>query len=376
MDSSAGDDQLSTWQLFLRSVEGISLINVWWLLGAVLVTVILIGVCVAVIRRHHRWWLVLLLPATLAATVASAAFAVNYELGWVSTVGKLFGVPPFDVGTPAQLANPTGKWPRGQVIETTIPGTTSGVGDHFAMVYLPPQYFDDPTATFPVVYALHGTPGVEDPRGEDAGPYDIFVNAEADNPAQAAAAAGQPVVVIAPVVSPMSKDTECVDGPMGNWQTYLSVDVPAWAGQYPRLRTGSQDTAIGGFSMGGTCAQVTALRLPDQFSSAGNLSGFTKASNEAGDAALFGSGSPAAYDSSAIIANDPAAKSVALWLGVGADDDPELVADMSSFAKAAQADGMTVEYTTYAGGHTFDVWRLAIADWIKWTAQRFYSAGN
>lgn len=354
-------------------MENVSLINIWWMLGAALITIILIGLAVTAVRRRHKWWLLVLVPVTLASVVLTAGFALNYELGWVSNVGKLFGVPPYDVGTDAQLANPQGNWPRGQVIETSIPGTSSGVGDRFAMVYLPPQYYSDPSATFPVIYALHGTPGVEDPRGEDAGPYDIFVNADADNPALAAAKAGRPVVVIAPVVSPMSMDTECVDGPMGKWQTYLTVDIPAWTAQFPRMRTSAADTAIGGFSMGGTCAQITALRHPDQYSSAGNLSGFTKASNAAGDAALFGSGSPAAYDSTAIIANDPAARSVALWLGVGTDDDPDLVADMTNFAKTAQADGMTVELTTYAGGHTFDVWRLALADWIDWAAKRLYA---
>jgi S-formylglutathione hydrolase FrmB len=295
----------------------------------------------------------------------------------VSTLGKLLGVPPYDPGSPDQIANPTGTWPRGQVIETSIPGPASGVGSHFAMVYLPPQYYTEPDATFPVVYALHGTPGFRDPRGEDAGPYDIFVNSEVDNAAQAAAKAGHPVVIIAPVVSPMSLDTECVDGPLGKWATYLTKDVPAWAAQYPRLRTAGDDTAIGGFSMGGTCAQVTALRNPQQYSVSGNLSGSPKASNEAGDAALFGTGpqaaKPSEYDSTAIIAANPQARTVKLWLGVGnADNEPGLVADMTTFADVARGYGMTVELVLYPGGHSFDVWRPAFGDWIPWAASALY----
>lgn len=375
----ASSDQLSGWQTFLRSIEEVPLLNLWWPLGFALLTVLLIVLAVLLVRRHHGWWLLLLVPLTLLSLLFTLGFAANYQFSGVTTLGKLLGVPPYDPGSPDQLANPKGTWPRGQVIETTIPGTASGVGTHFVMVYLPPQYYTDPEATFPVIYALHGTPGTTDPRGEDVGPYDIFVNSDADNPAAEAAKAGHPVVVIAPVVSPMSMDTECVDGPMGKWATYLTEDVPAWAAQYPRLRTGAASTAIGGFSMGGTCAQVTALRNPDQYSVSGNLSGDPKASNDKGDAALFGTGpgaeAPAAYDSTAIITTQPQSRTVRLWLGVGqSDGEAGLLPDMAAFVATARSLGMTVEYVTSPGGHSFDVWRPAFKDWIPWAASLLYEA--
>lgn len=368
---------LSTWQVLLRSVENVPLINLWWPIAFGVLTLLLIVTAVMVVRRHHRWWLFLIVPIAVVSLLFTVGFAANYQFSGVTTLGKLLGVPPYDPGSPDQLANPTGTWPRGQVIETTIPGPASDVGTHFAMVYLPPQYYTDRDATFPVIYALHGTPGGPDPRGEEAGPYDIFVNSDVDNPAAAAAKAGRPVVIIAPMVSPMSLDTECVDGPMGNWATYLTKDVPAWAAQYPRLRTGPANTAIGGFSMGGTCAQVTALRNPGQYSISGNLSGSPKAANDGGDAVLFGTGPGAAkaadYDSTAIITSQPEARSVRLWLGVGTGDgEPGLVADMTQFAATAKSLGMTVEFTTYPGGHSFDVWRPAFEDWIRWAAELLY----
>lgn len=371
---------LSTWQTFLRDIEEVPLLNPWWAIGAAAVTVALIVLMVIVVRRRHRWWLLALIPMTLVSLVLAVGFAVNYKLEIVDTMGKFFGIPPYDPGTPDEIARPSGTWPRGKVIEVSIPGTTSGVGAHPALVYLPPQYFSDSSATFPVAYALHGTPGVPDPRGNDYGPNDIMVGIEADNAGQVAAKEGHPVVIIAPVVSPMSGDTECVDGPMGKWETYLTKDVPDWAAQYPRFRTGAANTAIGGFSMGGTCAQNTALRHPGQYSISGNLSGYAKAFTDGGDAVLFGTGpnaaKPSDYESRAIIASQPASRTVRLWLGVGAaDGEAGLVADMTSFAEFARGYGMTVELEVYPvpAGHDFSTWKPAFREWLPWAADLMYS---
>ena len=126
-----------------------------------------------------------------------------------------------------------------------------------------------------MIYLLHGVPGFPTP-GVDSydGPATLFTSANADDPAQLlATSSDQPVVLIAPVISPMEADTECVDGVQGKWQTYLTGDVPAWTASHPRLRTGAQSTAISGYSLGGYCAQVAALRQPDRYGVAGNLSG-------------------------------------------------------------------------------------------------------
>lgn len=126
-----------------------------------------------------------------------------------------------------------------------------------------------------MIYLLHGFPGFPAP-GVDSydGPATLFSSAGADDAAQSLAiTSDQPVVLIAPVISPIEADTECVDGVQGRWQTYLTEDVPAWTSAHPRLRTGSESPAIGGFPLGGYCAQIAALRHPGQYGVAGNLSG-------------------------------------------------------------------------------------------------------
>ena len=56
---------------------------------------------------------------------------------------------------PAQWAT------QGRLESVTISGGRSGLRDH-AFVYLPPQYFDPgrQNERFPVLYMLHGSPGV------------------------------------------------------------------------------------------------------------------------------------------------------------------------------------------------------------------------
>ena len=245
------------------------------------------------------------------------------------------------------------------------------------MVYLPPEYFTDPNQTFPVVYLLHGVPGITVPGlADDGGPSGMFDAARVDDGAQAAAKNGHPVVLVVPVASPLNKDTECVDGMQGNWYTYLTVDVPTWVSAVPRLEQGCSQTAIGGMSMGGYCAQMLSLRNPDHYLVAGNLSGGNKAELPGGDDALYGSGRGATaaitYDSLNVIATQPESHSVRLWLEIGAQDDPPLVAGQKQVAEAAEAAGMTVVTQVVPGGHSYEVWRPAFAQWLAWTAPQLH----
>ena len=366
--------ELNRWQIIERTAENVPLISIWWVVGFAVVAVALL-IWAFVVRP--KWWLLLVVPLVLIMTLAAGGAAFNLKFRYFATVGAMLGLAPYDRGEASQITNPTGKWPRGLVVDVTIPGTTSGVGDWAAMVYLPPEYFSEPNQSFPVVYLLHGVPGITVPGlADDAGPSGMFDAAGVDEGAQAAAKAGYPVVLVAPVASPLSKDTECVDGMAGKWYTYLTVDVPSWVGAHPRFDQGAARTAIGGLSMGGYCAQMISLRNPDQYLLAANMSGANKADLPAGDDALFGSGRGAAtaitYDSLHIVATEPASHSVRLWLEIGAQDDTALIAGQQQFAEAAEAAGMTVVTQVVPGGHSYEVWRPAFAKWLAWTAPQLY----
>ena len=373
-DVAPAPAELNRWQIIERTVENVALVNVWWVIGF---TAVAIGLLVWAFVVRPKLWLVLIVPMIVVLTLAAGGAAFNLKFRYFATMGDLLGLAPYDRGDASQLQNPQGRWPRGLVVDATIPGTASGVGTWPVMVYLPPQYFSEPDQTFPVVYMLHGVPGITVPGlADDGGPVGMFDAGHVDDGAQAVAAANYPVVLVVPVASPLNKDTECVDGLQGNWYTYLTVDVPAWVDGLSRLAHDAPQTAISGMSMGGYCAQMLSLRNPDQYLVAGNMSGGNAAELPGGNDALFGSGRGASaaitYDSLHIISTEPASHSVRLWLEIGAQDDAALVAGQKKVADAAAAAGMTVVTQVVPGGHSYEVWRPAFAKWLEWTAPQLY----
>ena len=368
-------DNLSLWEIWLRKAEFLDITTIWWFVGFTAAAVVFIVLAIFV---KPRWWLFLFIPLILVSVTAAAGFYLNYEFKYKSTMGKLFGLTDYDTGEDNQFTNPTGDWPRGLVVTTSIPGTTSGVGDWQAMVWLPPEYFTNPEQKFPVIYLLHGVPDVPVPGMPlDVGPASLFEPIKSDDAAQAASAQGHPVVLVSVVSSPTNIDTECVDGVQGKWHTYLTKDVPEWVAKYPRFKTGAANTGVAGYSMGGYCAQIMALRNPSLYSLSANLSGSSKAvPRTGGDEALFGAENAKKealnYDSTNIVRTQPQSHSVRLWLEVGAQDDPALIASQNDFATTATSVGMTVVTKQIPGAHDYAVWRASFGEWIPWSAAQLY----
>ncbi len=76
---------------------------------------------------------------------------------------------------------------------------------------------------------------------------------------------GAPILVMPDILGGFDNDTECVDSARGNVETYLTEDVPATV--VPRLSTAppGPQWAVAGFSLGGMCSLMLALRHPDLF---------------------------------------------------------------------------------------------------------------
>ena len=114
---------------------------------------------------------------------------------------------------------------------------------------------------------LHGTPG--DPTDwVEAG------QAQATADAWAARHGGvAPVLVMPDINGTFTDDTECVDSPLGQVETYLTVDVPAAVRTNLGTLPPGPAWAIAGLSEGGSCAIMLALRHPDLFATFGDFSG-------------------------------------------------------------------------------------------------------
>lgn len=232
-------------------------------------------------RHRGRTFGALLLGLAMAAYL-------NAYFGYLPQVGDVAGARPWPVISSLAIADVQhsdapglGSHPRGAVVSLHVAGTVSRSAQRDALVYLPPQYFTDSSRRFPVLYLLHGSPGV---------PLDWFRGAEAAAAGLAAARSGLPVILVAPRMShSWLSDSECVDSPRLRAETYLVSDVVPTVDR--TLRTLARGSARGvlGNSAGGFCALDLGLRHPELFSAVAGLSPLTRPTYAFGSLAdLFG----------------------------------------------------------------------------------------
>ncbi len=262
--------------------------------------------------------------------------------------------------------------PHGVVEEQQVGGTTSGIGPRRTFVYLPRQYFDphDPTRRFPVLYLLHGSPGVSADWLRGA-----FVDQAMDYLVQTGAV--QPFIVVLPDVNGgYARDTECqnvVGGPQT--ETYLVSDIVDWTDTRYRTIADRGSRAIGGLSTGGYCAFNLVLKHLDRFSAIVSHSGtFGPVESRysgtlwAHDAALRNANTPQDYLPSLAIPGP---------LGVYADagrGDRESIGAAREAQQAFARRKIPVTFNLVQGeGHSFAGWRRNLALSLPWVSAWFSS---
>jgi S-formylglutathione hydrolase FrmB len=260
---------------------------------------------------------------------------------------------------------------KGTLVQMAIPGKTSGFTGREAYIWLPPVWFTDPTRKLPVVELLPGVPG---------GPSDWTRAGFADQTASQFAQAHDglaPIIVMPDSNGSEVNDTECVNGPLGNAETYLTVDVPAFVRTTFDASTAHGSLAVAGLSAGGMCATMLALRNPGIYSTFADYAGLTSPTvgesvdPDATTRQLFG-GSTAAY-----LAHDPlhllAANSypgLAAWFEVGTYDGGPLAAERKLVPLARAAGIGTYAVEVPGAGHNFDLFAKAFADSLPFLSYR------
>jgi S-formylglutathione hydrolase FrmB len=167
-------------------------------------------------------------------------------------------------------------------------------------------------------------------------------------------------------------DTECVDGPLGNAETYLTVDVPRF--MHARFHTLVKRTgwAVGGLSEGATCALMLGARHPDKFSLFADFSGGVIP--RSGTLAqtlerLYGGNRVAmlAHDPSRWFALD--ARSGERGVIVAGGDDKGSLHSQAQLLESAEATGLHLRSIIIpGGGHDFPTWARALRDTFPWIA--------
>jgi len=333
-----------------------------------LLLVVLAGVALAVVGRHSKGWRRTGVALAVVATLAVAAAAVNTRLDAYPNVGSLSGNPQFPM---VNRLHPTSnvELEQGAAARMSVPDTASKFGVFDAQLYLPPQYFSEPSRRFPVVILTHGNPG-RSTEWLDSG--------SAAETGLAVARAGTPVILVMPTVLQHPEgDSLCVNtASQGNAETYVVKDVVAAADTQLRTIADAAHRAIGGFSMGGFCALNLGLKHPDVFSTILSFSALTVCEPDAidgGNEALFGT----ADWEEQVEANSPEdywktldpTTAPAMWLDVG-DQEATLIPPLEEFAEELSAAGFTVQYHERPGGHDFDTWTPALQESLPWAAAR------
>lgn len=236
-----------------------------------------------------------------------------------------------------------------------VPGSSV---DHKVFVRLPAGYDAHSATTYPVVLALHGYPG--SPESYDRlGKFYDKVDA-----AVRAGAMKAPIVVVPQLNASAKADSECVDAPGGaQTETWLARDVRGWVGTHFRADMRSDAWATWGYSFGGWCATMLAMKHPDSFGAAVAYQGYFRPVFTG--AAPFSPTSPEArsYDLVALAGSTP--PPVSLWV-FASQKDPHSYPSTREFLNAVRAPTSATAYIGPAGGHRLSVWTPKIPTSFTW----------
>lgn len=339
-----------------------------FLIGLVFVSLALWAVAVCRGVRHHRVSSLTVALLAFVFSLATTADFVNAHYAFLPRVADVLGLKSWPTARLADISlthhSSRPSHPRGAVVGVWLPGRTSGFGGHEALIYFPPQYFEQPTQRFPVVYLLHGSPGA---------PIDWFRAARAADAGLAVARAGHPVILVAPRASRnWFDDSECVDRPGEHIATYLVNDVVRQVDKLFRTIQNRTGRTLAGNSAGGYCALNLGLRHRDIFSTIIDMSGFDRPTYDGGLKRLFGNRPDFA---TVAAANTPRLYVPALspsppmrfWLDVGRGDRSAR-RDTVNIADALAERGFSVVLRQRPGGHNYSVWRPALRDGLEWAA--------
>ncbi|MEO7372485.1 MAG: alpha/beta hydrolase-fold protein [Terrimesophilobacter sp.] len=348
----------------------------------------LAGIAVAINAFWHtRWWTKLTAGVAIFAILGAGLLGINADIGEFHSLRAVFStkvrpltLPPKPSASPSPLPDTRPLWQSwkppadmpvsGQLGGVNIPGVLSKFPARQAVLYLPPAALVTDPPPLPVVIILSGEPGQPMNDFETANLHSMLEDF------QKAHNGLSPIVIApdqlgAPFANPM-----CVDSPLGNSATYLTVDVPAWIKSHLHVRPGPASWAIGGFSQGGTCAIQLGAAHPELFGGILDVSGELMPRNGTPQHTIdvgFG-GDAAAYERAKplniLVAHAPYSDMTAIF-AVG-QTDARYTAWQHEVAAAAQTAGMTTTFIVAPGtGHDWHTASYALAAGMRILSAKF-----
>lgn len=352
--------------------------DVWDLFGVALTTVVRVwiamlfaGLFLAVGNLwRSRWWRKVLAVVAAGVFLLATGAAVNEDFGAYRSIGDALGVKPYPALPAADLTGherqpdpgpwtaPPGMPEKGALGTVVIPATHSHFPARPASVYLPPAALTAHPPALPVLVMFPGQPG---------GPSDVFTSGRVAVTLNKYAAAHHglaPIVVAPDQLGRPLKNPMCVDSPLGNSATYLTVDVPEWIRSHLNVLGDPAHWAVGGYSQGGTCATQFGFGDPQLFGSLIDILGERQPTIGPDTVAKAFGGSTAKYDAqkplALLAAHKPYTDSYGIF-GSGLQDK-RYTRYVRTMDRAAKAAGMTTTLILSPhSGHDWNTVRYVLA---------------
>jgi enterochelin esterase-like enzyme len=257
---------------------------------------------------------------------------------------------------------------QGKVYSVNIPGTVSNFKARTSYVYVPPIAFSSIKISLPVVVLLPGVPGqTNDWLGGGGAVQTLNSFAEHHNGIA-------PLVVFADDTGSTFNDTECVNSPRGNVETYLTTDVPNYIRTHFNVAPTAAGWSIGGLSMGGMCGIMLTLLHPDVYNyfldfggEVGPLIGPTAYTTST----LFGGSNLAFQDHQpGYLLTHKTYNNIGGFFSDGSSDSANVLSGLSQLYDQSKQDHMDVISETIEGQHTFAVWKQSFSDALPWLSNR------
>lgn len=319
-----------------------------------------------------RWWRTVVAIVAIPIFLASAGVGINVDFGAYRNLNDVLGVTPFNALPPKHQSFTAGtmdpalgkNWKapanlpaHGIVNSVHIPSTASHFAARNALVYLPPAALVADPPVLPVLMMFPGQPG------EPAALFNSGHMAEIMD-AYAAKHGGLAPIMVAPdQLGDPSKNPMCIDSPMGNVETYITVDVSNWIRSHLRVSDSGRYWAVAGYSEGGTCSIQFGAGHPELFGTIVDVLGEVEPTIGSDTVAKVFGGSNAAYDAikplTVLSQHAPYSDSVAFF-GAGKRDS-RYDGFAHTMEAAAHKAGMTTQLVVSPdSGHDWNTVRFVV----------------
>jgi enterochelin esterase-like enzyme len=248
------------------------------------------------------------------------------------------------------LARPPAAWelcdvPHGTVVTAWQPSAILHRTERI-ILYLPPGY-EKSSSRYPVLYLVHGSGDVPE-SWVQAGHANFIL----DN--LLAAQRAKPMIVVMPAGHALPFGAPRT-GPVSNnelFEQYLTQDVIPFVEAHYRVAPGARFRALAGLSMGGGHTLYTGFRHPELFHALG----------------AFSPGLPRDLEGQVpSVVPDPKAwntKVGLLWIACGDQDHTVQYERVKAWADSLPQHGIHATFHTYAGAHTWPVWRQSLTEFV------------